>query len=43
MCNGRIKIQFVGMNDQLADILTKPLPRVRFMEVKDRIMVIKVK
>jgi hypothetical protein len=23
---GRIKIQFVGMNDQLADIVTKPLP-----------------
>jgi hypothetical protein len=31
---GRIEIQLVGTNDQLTDILIKPLPRVRFTEMK---------
>jgi hypothetical protein len=44
MCNrGRIEIQFLGTNDQLVDILTKTLPHVRFLELKERINVIKVK
>jgi hypothetical protein len=34
---GRIEIQFVGMNDQLADILTKQLPKTRFQEMKGKI------
>jgi hypothetical protein len=40
---GRIEVQFVGTEDQLADILTKPLPRASFLELKQRIGVIKVK
>jgi hypothetical protein len=34
---GRIEIQFVGTNDQLDDILTKPFPQVKFEEMKQRI------
>jgi hypothetical protein len=33
----RIEIQFVGMNDQLAHILTKPLLQIKFEEIKQRI------
>jgi hypothetical protein len=40
---GRIKIQFVGTSDQLADILTKPLPRNRFLEMKEKIGVARIK
>jgi hypothetical protein len=40
---GRIEIQFVGTNDQLADILTKPLSCIRFMELKERIGVVEIK
>jgi hypothetical protein len=40
---GRIEVQFMGTNDQLADILAKPLPRHRFLELKEKIDVIKVK
>jgi hypothetical protein len=40
---GRIKIQFVGTNDQLADILTEPLSHVGFLELKEKIGVVKVK
>jgi hypothetical protein len=40
---GRIEIQFVGTNDQLADSLTKSLPRVRFQEMKKPTGVLKVK
>jgi hypothetical protein len=40
---GRIEIQFVGTNDQLADILTKLLPRIRFLEMKERIGVAAIK
>jgi hypothetical protein len=34
---GRIEVQFVGTNEQLADILTKPLSRVKFQEMKEKI------
>jgi hypothetical protein len=40
---GRIEIQFVSTGDQLADILTKPLPRVQFIEMKERIRIKQVK
>jgi hypothetical protein len=39
----RIKILFVGTSDQLADILTKPLPRIRFLEMKEKIGVAAIK
>jgi hypothetical protein len=39
---GRIEVQFVGTNEQLADILTKPLPRVKFQEMKEKIGVEKI-
>jgi hypothetical protein len=38
---GRIEVQFVGTNDKFADILTKPLPRVNFQEMKVKIGVVK--
>jgi hypothetical protein len=40
---GRIQIQFVGTSDQLANILTKPLPRIRFLEMKEKIGVAEIK
>jgi hypothetical protein len=43
VAEGRIVVQFVSTNDQLADILTKPLPRIKFTEMKERIGVAKVK
>jgi hypothetical protein len=39
---GEIGLEFVGTNDQIADILTKPLGRVRFQELRERIGVIKL-
>jgi hypothetical protein len=39
---GTIEVQFVGINDQLTDILTKPLTCIRFQEMKQRIGVAKV-
>jgi hypothetical protein len=35
-------VQFVRTNDQLADILTKPLPHIKFIEMKERIDIAKV-
>jgi hypothetical protein len=34
---GRIIIDYTATEEQLADILTKALGRVRFLEVRDRI------
>ena len=34
---GKIDIEYVGTEDQLADVLTKSLGRVQFMELKKRI------
>jgi hypothetical protein len=39
---GRIEVQFVGTDDQLADILTKALPCHKFFELKEKIGVMKV-
>jgi hypothetical protein len=39
----RIEVQFVGTSDQLADILTKPLAHVKFLEMKEKIGLTKVK
>jgi hypothetical protein len=40
---GRIEVQFIRTSDQLADILTKPLARIKFQEMKEKIGVTKVK
>jgi hypothetical protein len=34
---GQIKVEFVRMGDQLGDILTKSLGKVKFQELRDRI------
>jgi hypothetical protein len=35
--DGSIDVQYVCTNEQLADILTKPLSRPRFQEMRDKI------
>jgi hypothetical protein len=40
--HGEIHLEFVGTQDQLADILTKPLAKVRFHDLRKRIGVIKL-
>ena len=35
--NGQIKVEHVRTNDQFADILTKPLGRVKLLEMRGRI------
>jgi hypothetical protein len=37
-----ISVEFVSTNDQLGDILTKPLGRVKFQELRDRIGIVDV-
>jgi hypothetical protein len=39
---GDIKLEHVGMNDELVDILTKALGRVHFQELHERIGVMEV-
>jgi hypothetical protein len=34
---GQIKVEFIGIGDQLGDILTKSLGKVKFQELRDRI------
>jgi hypothetical protein len=40
---GRIELKFVGTNDQFANILTKPLQRVKFLEMKEKVDVQEIK
>jgi hypothetical protein len=40
--NGEVVLESVGTVNQLADILTKPLTRVRFQELRERIGVVKL-
>jgi hypothetical protein len=35
--SGKIELEHVSTTDQLADLLTKPLGRIRFIELRDRI------
>jgi hypothetical protein len=35
--NGLISVQFIGTNEQLGDILTKSLSRVKFLELSTKI------
>jgi hypothetical protein len=37
-----VSVEFVGTNDQLGGILTKPLGRVKFQELRDRIDIVDV-
>ena len=41
--NGDINIQFIRTEDQLSDIMTKALGRVRFQDLQRRIGIVKVK
>jgi hypothetical protein len=40
--NGRIKVEFIRSKEQLSDILTKPLGRVKFLELRTKIGLIDV-
>lgn len=40
--DGKICLEYVGTQEQLADILTKSLGRARFCELRDRIGVVKL-
>ena len=40
---GRIDVTYIGTEDQLADMLTKPLPRPRLEDLRGRIGVVLVK
>jgi hypothetical protein len=40
--NGEVVLELVGTADQLTDILTKPLTRVRFQELHEKIRVVKI-
>ena len=37
---GKITVEFTGTVDQLADLLTKPLGRIRFLELRDKIGIV---
>lgn len=39
VATNQIKVEYCSTNVQIADLLTKPLPRQRFSELRDRIMV----
>jgi hypothetical protein len=40
--NGRIMVKFIRSEEQLDDILTKPLGRVKFLEIRTKIGLIDV-
>jgi hypothetical protein len=40
--NGRIKVEFIRSEEQLGDILTKPLGRLKFLELHTKIGLIDV-
>jgi hypothetical protein len=41
--DGKISLEQVSTGDQLADIMTKSLTRVKFQELRDRIGVVNIK
>jgi hypothetical protein len=41
--DGTVTVQFVGTKDQLADVLTKVLGRVRFQLLCEKINIVKIK
>jgi hypothetical protein len=38
--NGQIKVEFIRSEEQLGDILTKPLGRVKFLELHTKIEIV---
>ena len=38
---GAIKLQYVSTNEQVADVLTKPLSRVKFEHFRDKLGVVR--
>jgi hypothetical protein len=38
---GAIKLQYVGTNEQVADVLTKPLSRVNFEHFRDKLGIVR--
>lgn len=40
---GRVQVEFIGTNEQLADILTKALGRDRFIELRSKIGLLEIK
>ena len=39
---GALKLQYVVMNDQIADVLTKPLARVKFEYFREKLGVLQI-
>ena len=39
---GMVSVDHVGTDDQLADILTKPLGRIKFVELRTKLGVVRV-
>ena len=39
---GVVKLQYVAMDEQIADVLTKPLDRVKFEYFRERVGVIQI-
>ena len=37
---GKITVEFTGTVDQLTDLLSKPLGRIRFLELRDKIGIV---
>jgi hypothetical protein len=41
--DGRINVDYVRTSEQLADILTKALPRPRFQELRKKLGIVEIK
>ena len=39
---GAMKLQYIAMNKQIADVLTKPLARVKFEYFKEKLGVLQI-
>ena len=39
---GAVKLQYVAMNEQIADVLTKPLARVKFEYFRENLGVLQI-
>ena len=40
---GAVKLQYVAMDDQIADVLTKPLTKVKFEYFREKLGVLQIK